>query len=47
MQILEVRICRNPDPQDCKSFLLKIGFHYAQVPFKTGFIVLQERIRIL
>jgi hypothetical protein len=25
-----------PDPRDCKSFPLKTGFNYAEVPFKTG-----------
>ena len=47
MQILEVRIHRTPDPRECKSFLLKTGSHYVQVPLKTGFIVLQEGIKIL
>jgi len=47
MQILEVRIRRTPDPQECKSFLLKTGSHNAQVPLKTGFIVLQEGIKVL
>jgi len=27
------------DPWEYKTFLLKRGFHYAQVPFKAGFIV--------
>jgi len=47
MQILEVRISRTPDPRECKSFPLKTGSHYAQVPLKTDFIVLQEGIKIL
>ena len=47
MQVLEVRICRTADPRECKSFPLKTGSHYAQVPSKTGFIVLQEGIKIL
>jgi hypothetical protein len=29
------------DRGDCKSFLPKTGFHYAQVPFKTDFTVLR------
>jgi len=37
VQVLEVWILGTPDPWDCKSVPVKKGFHYSQVPFKTGF----------
>jgi len=36
IQVLEISVLRTPDPEECKHFLLKAGFCYAQVPFKTG-----------
>lgn len=35
--VLEVWIVGNQGAWNCKSFPLKAGFLYVQVPFKTGF----------
>jgi hypothetical protein len=36
IQVLDLWIQQTPDPRNSKSFPLKTGFFYAQVPFKTG-----------